>query len=286
MKTRLVLVSLIGSLVVGLAALPGGAIINGRPDGGGHPNVGLLAFDPDGEGPVPPFILCTGSVLADDAFLTAAHCITAPFVPPGSQWVVSLQAGGPGDTVYEPGFIPEDFPLAVTAPAVRSIGVAVHPKFDPRTRKNDVAVVRFPAGTFAGVDPVVLPGLRQLDRLLARNRLDGRELTLVGYGADLVVDEDQTRLFAPGYRQVGAAPFEGLTGHSLLLRGTDEGGLCVGDSGSPQLLVLHDAELAVSVQSRGVCGGGAGFEPGVSRSQRLDTPAVQRFLAKVLRPAT
>jgi hypothetical protein len=207
-------------LAVAVAA-PAEAIINGQPDGDAHPNVGLLAFDPDGEGGLPPIGWCTGSVLADDVFLTAAHCITAPFIPPGSQWVVTLKGGGPGDTVADPGFFPDDFPFEVTVPMVRSTGVAVHPKFDPASRRHDVAVVLFPEGTFEDVVPVSLPSIRQLDRLLARDRLDGLELTLVGYGAAPVFGQDPIRLFVPGFRQVGSAPFEGLSGHSLFLLVTE-----------------------------------------------------------------
>src|SRR5688500_14935816 len=66
------------SLLAGLVlSAPAGAVDNGVPDGDAHPNVGLLAFDIDGEGPTPPFALCTGSVISDHAFLTAAHCIAA-----------------------------------------------------------------------------------------------------------------------------------------------------------------------------------------------------------------
>lgn len=275
MKARL----LIAGLLLALFATPAGAVINGTPDRDGHPNVGLLAFDPDAEGRRLPVALCTGAVLTESVFLTAAHCITAAFVPPGSQWVVTLQAGEEAAPVYEPGFLPDDFPFRVTVPVLRSSHAIVHPKFDPETRKDDVAVVLFEGTPFQGVDPVTLPGLRELDRLLALDRNDQRHATLVGYGAELVVHEGQTRLFVPGYRQAGTAPFEGLTGHTLLLGGTTDGGLCAGDSGSPQFMDFDGSQLAVGVASKGVCSGGRGFSPGTSRSQRLDTADVRRFLS-------
>lgn len=263
-------------LVAVTMAGPAEAVIGGEPDGDAHPNVGLLAFDRDGEGARPPVAVCTGSVVADDVFLTAAHCITAAFVPTGSQWVATLDSG----PLFEPGFLPDDFPFLVTAPVQRATHAIVHPEYDPETRKNDIAVLLFAGAPFEAVTPVVLPGLRELDRLLAHDRLDGREATLVGYGADLVIEESQTRLFLSGVRQAGTARFNSLTGHSLFLHGTDDGGLCAGDSGSPQFMDFDGSRLAVAVSSRGVCHGGRGFSPGLSRSQRLDTATVRQFISR------
>src|SRR5215210_691374 len=90
---------------------PAHAIDDGVPDGDAHPHVGLLAFDIDAEGEIPPFALCSGSVISDDVFLTAAHCIAAI---PDAQWVVTLDGGGPGDPVTTTGFFPDDFPFVVT----------------------------------------------------------------------------------------------------------------------------------------------------------------------------
>src|SRR5687768_17335565 len=85
--------SLLAALVL---SAPAGALDHGVPDAEAHPNVGLLAFDIDGQGPTPPFALCTGSVISDDAFLTAAHCIAAI---PDAQWVVTLDGGSPEQPV-------------------------------------------------------------------------------------------------------------------------------------------------------------------------------------------
>ena len=65
MKAVTAALSLLATLVL---SAPAGAVDNGVPDRDAHPNVGLLAFDVDGEGPTPPFAFCTGSVISDDAF--------------------------------------------------------------------------------------------------------------------------------------------------------------------------------------------------------------------------
>ena len=102
MKVATALVVTLALALVGVR--PALAIHNGVPDGDAHPNVGFLAFDVDGEGETPPFALCSGSVISDSVFLTAAHCIAAI---PGVQWVVSLEGGSPADPVTTTGFFPD-----------------------------------------------------------------------------------------------------------------------------------------------------------------------------------
>jgi hypothetical protein len=237
--------------------------------------VGLLAFDVDGEGETPPFGLCSGSVISDSVFLTAAHCITAI---PDAQWVVTLDGGGPGDPVSTPGFFPDDFPFAVTGPVYRSIGAVVHPDFGGgSSRENDLAVLLFPEGTFDQVTPIELPTAGLLDDLAARGGLVGRNVTLVGYGTDAAVGPP--RYFSHGYRQTATAPIQALTPRWLRIQqtpaATGQGSLCLGDSGSPQFLGGSDSNLAVSLFSHHAttCGG-------VSRAQRLDTLSARQFLSQ------
>jgi len=80
------LCAIIGAALVtaALAASPALAIDEGVPDRDRHPYVGVLAADPDGDGPQTPFLWCSGSVVSDRVFLTAAHCIVA--MPPGTAW--------------------------------------------------------------------------------------------------------------------------------------------------------------------------------------------------------
>jgi hypothetical protein len=262
-------------LVTLVAAAPAVAMDEGVPDREGHPSIGVLSVDPDGSGAQPPGLLCTGSVISDSAFLTAAHCIAA-FPDPGVVWSVSLQPGTPTAPVATPGVFPAEFPFAMTVPTVPARAVAVHPRFDPERLAHDVAVALFPAGTFAGVAPVELPRARLLNRL-GRQELRRRSFRLVGYGTDPEWGNGPPQFVLEGYRQTATAPFLRLTARQLKLdgeaRSTGQGSLCYGDSGSPQL--LGDSNRAVSLFSRhdDDCSGPL-------LSQRLDTAPERRFLSR------
>jgi hypothetical protein len=254
-----VLIAVLAVAASPVGAAPAGAIVGGLPDGDAHPNVGLLGLDVDGTGPAAPFALCTGSVISDRAFLTAAHCVAAD---PGAAWVVSLDGGRADHPVATPGFFPDDFPFAITAPVRRATGAAVHPDFGAgESRENDVAVVRFPAGTFSGVAPVALPPLGLLDR-----EPEGLPITLAGYGTDATLGPP--RHFFAGYRRTATAALQAVTPRWLRVA-PGPAALCYGDSGSPQLL----EGMAVSLLSHH-----ATTCEGSSRAQRLDTESIRSFV--------
>jgi hypothetical protein len=286
------LAALAGLALSFAAAAPARAIDGGVPDGDRHPNVGALAFDVDAAGPTPPFAICTGSVISDHAFLTARHCIEPPLValPPNVQWAVTLEPGTPSAPILPGGFVPADYPgccgfTVDESKIARATGVALHPGYVPgfvpgsgvpTAGAHDVAVVLFPAGTFAGVRPVRLVRPGALEHLGAAGRRHGPQLTLVGYGAEV----RDTGFYAPGYRKTARAPVHDVSTDWLLFVNHNDGrprsgALCSGDSGSPQFLggstiqvsLLHDAGASCS---------------GIGYSQRLDTPAEQRFLAPYL----
>src|ERR1041385_6752468 len=66
-------------------------IVNGEPTGSSYSSVGALLFDFDANGKLNgDDEWCTGSLVAPDVFLTAAHCIVTPYTPPGTQFYVSF----------------------------------------------------------------------------------------------------------------------------------------------------------------------------------------------------
>lgn len=257
------------ALIVGLLAAPAAdAVENGRPDRA-HQSVGALGFDLDGEGPWPPIALCSGFVISDRAFVTAAHCIlTAQDI--AKSWAVTIEGGTPDEPVIRPGvldlkqFNVLDFPLQVeTATTTR---VHIHPQFSvPSPLANDVAVLEFPEGTFS-VRPVMLPVPGELDRLMKRPALYKDPVVLSGFGA---AEDLGDNLYAVhGYRQWGftrvrkVSPTEVQYGPD----GVFDAWTLPGDSGSPQL----NQGSAVSITSS------VSF-------QRLDTPVILEFLSTFVR---
>jgi hypothetical protein len=286
MSRRLVFPLALALLV--FSASPAMALDGGVPDGNAHPNVGLLAFDVDGPGGVPPFAICSGSVISDDAFLTAAHCIIPPLVslPPNVTWAVTLVPGSPASPIVPGGYFPDDYPgcCALTVPEsaiAYASDVVVDPLFDPAGFTNptsgahDLAVVEFAPGTFAGVTPVQIVHAGLLDHLAAAGARRGPQLTLVGYGAEL----RDGGAYVAGYRKTGRASFVDTTDVWLALtQSTDTpkrgAVLCYGDSGSPQFLGGSNVQVSVYHSAEGCYGTGY--------AQRLDTPAEQEFLSPFL----
>src|SRR3954454_20269829 len=184
-----------------LATAPALAIDEGVPDRAGHPYVGVLAADPDGDGPQAPVLWCSGSVVSDRVFLTAAHCIVSQ--PPETVWYVSLAAGSPRTPILQPGVYPDDgFDFPFMVPLRRASKSVTHPEFggfDNRT--HDVAVVLFEADAFAGVAPIALPKEHQLDRLPLKRDPIG----LVGYGMAPEHGNGDTVFVVECYRQTATA---------------------------------------------------------------------------------
>ena len=170
-------IAMLGALLFLAIAPNAPAIDGGVPDGDAHPNVGLLAFDVDGTGPTPP----SSSARAALSGPCVPHCAplhraAAGAVPPNVEWAVTLEPGRAVGPDRARRHVPcrlsrllrADGPrIEVNAPRRRS-----HPDFEPgfvpgtgapTVGRHDVAVVLFPAGTFAGVEPVRLARPGTLD---------------------------------------------------------------------------------------------------------------------------
>ena len=267
------------------------ALDGGVPDGNAHPNVGLLGFDVDGAGPTPPFSICTGSVISDHAFLTAAHCIETPLVPAGVAWAVTLEGGSPSAPILPGGVFPDEYPTCCTFTLPQSsiayaTDVVVDPQFDPdgftspTAGAHDLAVLEFAPGTFAGVTPVTIVAPELLDLVRAAGNRRGPQVTLVGYGAETRGDQLYVVGTGSGVARRSSRTYV-AEGWLVLTQSTDalprSAAPCAGDSGSPQFLGGSNIQVSV-YHTASAC-------QGIGYAQRLDTPSEQAGWAVRSMPA-
>lgn len=239
--------------VAGLMTAPAGAITFGQLDGEAHPNVGVLVVDEE------LGFVCSGTLIAPDVFLTAAHCAEE-----GERLSVS----------FDPDLFNPD--------AVWHEGTAhVHPAFGVNNAGgfwHDIAVIVFDA-PISGIAPADLPPEGLLDEMKADKTLRTAMFTAVGYG---VVREDKTgafgSMFFDGQRRNASQTVLSLQKLVLSLSqqpATGDAGTCYGDSGGPHFLGDVTSSLVVSTSSAGdaVC-------QAAERTYRLDTPQARSFLSQ------
>ncbi len=250
------------------------AISNGRPDGNGHPMVGALFAEFDGDGVITVNdLVCSGSYAgpsADgqyDVFLTAAHCLAfAPFYG-----ITEMFVSFDNDLLDVDG-------VAATIP---SEAFYWDPAFGHDVGDlHDLGVVLLPVGSVVGIDPVQLPPAGYLTGLKQAGAVKDLNIEVVGYGAIPFWNQPGGTQFGfNGLRNTSESLVKGLTKSSLLfnqnVNATGLGGLCFGDSGSPQFIA--GTTLIVSTTS----GGDPNCRANNS-NYRLDTDSARDFLGQFL----
>jgi hypothetical protein len=236
------------------------------------PQVGAMYFDGNNDQSVTADEgVCTGSYVGRskdgdaDVFLTAGHCIppaeVAEMFPP-ERFYVSFD----GDATD-----------GVTG-AIQVLAYQQMPGFNQsHGDAHDLGLVFLPAGSTGALTPLELPPAHLLDDLRADGELKFLRPEIVGYGVTPVWDEPGRTFFVDGaVRHAGTSIVTGLTKSLLLLNQNVNGigtgsGLCVGDSGSPQL--LPETRTVVSL--------GRGGNPQCNANSvnyRLDTDVARDFL--------
>jgi Trypsin len=246
--------------------------------------VGALVaqYDHDGDASTPDRVrwFCSGTMISDDVFLSAAHCTTG--WPAGTRLGVSLAqdtqaeidqasaAGLSGDALFD---------------AVAVEGQAhSHPAYPgPSSDTHDIAVLTFDAGGAAqleerwdGFTPATLPTAGQLDELGPQG-LDELDYTIVGYGTQEASREPGGHQhYGGGERLQAPSSFNSLNDAWLRLdmHGSHgNGGACYGDSGGPNFAHV-DGDLVLFGTT--ITGDSPCYATNVT--YRMDTPVAREFL--------
>ena len=226
-------VALLCAVAAGVAGLAQ-AITFGEPDGERHPNVGALVADWNEKDSPGPDQFCSGTLVDENLFLTAAHCM----------------AGWPEDQEFWVTFDEEYDEDAASPGGLHEVtDFTNHEGFGVSgggSDAHDIAIVELE--TAPNVEPAELVELGFFDAL-SQTELRRLTYTTVGYG--LVREQKQggphgfidetNRLVAQQLVPVASACVANLN----MNPSTGSGGTCFGDSGGPHFLGGMESNLLV-----------------------------------------
>lgn len=261
MKKLVLLAAVAASLVLAPSA---GAITFGQLDGNRHPSVGVLFADWDPDSPGLD-LLCTGTMISPEDFLTASHC--TEFLP---------SVGVDPDEIFVT-FSPDPLNADGTLRSTTKLLPATyhtHPDYGVGGDPHDIAVVVLDS-PYTKATPARLPRLNQLDSM----KLKDQRFTTVGYGDVREIKQTgPNALFFDGKRRFVTQGFNSLTKVWLKLDmnpSTGSGGTCFGDSGGPHFLGAGANEtnllVALTVTGDSVC-------RSTDVDYRTDTASAREFL--------
>lgn len=242
------------SLTLSLVAGSAGAITFGTVDSENRfDEVGALVGNFPGLG---RRAICSGTLIEDDVFLTAAHCIA------------SLEANGSTGTFVSlsPRFDPSDTDAHLPGEAF------AHPGYNHDLADlHDIAVVLLDEPV-SGVDPARLAGAEYLTE--RKSTLRSQRFVAVGYGQVRDTKREGPNALMPsgGVRRFAEQGFLSLQRAWLNLNmnpSTGSGGTCFGDSGGPH---FHRGVLvSITILGDSVC-------RATDKTYRVDSASARAFL--------
>lgn len=259
MKRLVALVAASAALIVAASAA---AITNGQFDGNAHPNVGAFLWDGNHDGV--RTLLCSGSLLAPQVFLTASHCTEFADRFDSDVWVT-----------FDPTDI-DDNPSGVIHGET-----VTNPLYDAKQLyAHDVSVILLDEPV--DETPVKIAPVGLLSRMKADRSIYSTLFTNVGYGTQEQVAVPKVGPTYPdfGDREFSISSFAALDPTFIHLSqnlAQGWGGTGYGDSGGPTFIDTADGPLQVSTVSTGDVPLYA-----TSVNTRLDTDEVHDFLAPYL----
>jgi hypothetical protein len=247
----------------------------------------LALYDRDDDGTPDRFDwFCSGTMIADDVYLTAAHCTTD--WPAGVRFFVSLDQDVQGELDHA-----ADLGLSGAAEAHWFVthGKAVegdahwdaafgHSEANP----HDIAVLDFSHRATTPADvwdftPATLPSADQLGDLGSR-RLDAAPWLAVGYGTEEAMHDGhgggQPGHPGGGVRMKATLGFNALTKSWAKLAMNESrgfGGACYGDSGGPNFVTVGGRRILAATT---ITGDSQCYATNVA--YRMDTPTARAFL--------
>jgi hypothetical protein len=234
-------------------------------------NVGAFVVQsPSGEN----FILCTGTLITSNVFLTASHCtdyFTNVLEPLGYTAYVSFDS-----------IIPEGGSSSRKTKLLAVSDVVTNPLYtQSQSDTGDIAVLILESPV-KGITPATLAECGLLDDLDASGDLAGALFTNAGYG----LRERRVGGGNPSFgysnpvpRMFSYSSFNALNPTFLRLSqnpSTGNGGTCYGDSGGPNFITI-DGQLiltAITITGDTPC-------RSTNVDYRLDTPSAQAFFSLV-----
>ena len=181
---------------------------------------------------------CTGTLIAPDVVLTAAHCIGdydfGEPLPPHSILVLSGQL---------------DASQPASGSAYRVSQVIPHQSYDPRAMLDpdpDGLAIWHDIGILILEEPIhtqrpsPIPSVEEFDEWVPR----GTQLVISGYGVTETSSEDGGVLY------IAETPFQVRNSHEVLAGGAGFPDTCFGDSGGPLYLPIDGGHALLGVTSR------------------------------------